>query len=382
MYMDKCGRAELDAILQAHKKWLDTHEKEEGERAELHKADLSRADLSNKDLRDANFSEACLRRANLLGADLTGADVADADLRNANLSEARLQHTNLTGANLIAGGLAEADLSGAYLEKADLSQADLSGANLKGAHLTGVRLKGAIYEPVENPSPVDIAAAIDLANLTWKRNSQPIHMLWRSLSDSGFPYAARQVNAAIHRHAQTRLEYFLFDWTCEWGANSMRPVELVCVLCVICAFIYWVGMHFGRRSGLYLAATGQRITTGKGKERVLRIEVRRRLPTMSPDQLELDLVPPQRSKRLPQPFRRMFNRELVALGTAFLFSLMSVFNIGFREFNFGRWIRMLQPREFDIRPRGWMRSVSGIESLVGVALLALALLSYFGHPFD
>jgi hypothetical protein len=71
-----------------------------------------------------------------------------------------------------------------------------------------------------------------------------------------------------------------------------------------------------------------------------------------------------------------------ALGTAFLFSLMSVFNIGFREFNFGRWIRMMQTREFDIGARGWMRTVSGIQSLLGVALVTLALLSYFGHPFE
>jgi len=61
---------------------------------------------------------------------------------------------------------------------------------------------------------------------------------------------------------------------------------------------------------------------------------------------------------------------------------MSVLNIGFRELNFGRWIRMMQPREFDIRARGWMRSISGVQSLLGVAFLALSLLSYFGQPFD
>jgi hypothetical protein len=35
-----------------------------------------------------------------------------------------------------------------------------------------------------------------------------------------------------------------------------------------------------------------------------------------------------------------------------------------------------------IRARGWIRAVSGIQSLLGVALVALSLLSYFGHPFD
>ena len=61
---------------------------------------------------------------------------------------------------------------------------------------------------------------------------------------------------------------------------------------------------------------------------------------------------------------------------------MSVFNIGFREFNFSRWIRTLQPREFDIRARDWTRTVSGIQSLLSVAFVALSLLRYFGHPFE
>ncbi len=69
------------------------------------------------------------------------------------------------------------------------------------------------------------------------------------------------------------------------------------------------------------------------------------------------------------------------MGTAILFSLMSSFNIGFRELNFGRWIRMLQPREFDIKARGFARILSGMQSLLSVGAVALSLLSYFGTPF-
>jgi hypothetical protein len=61
---------------------------------------------------------------------------------------------------------------------------------------------------------------------------------------------------------------------------------------------------------------------------------------------------------------------------------MSVFNLGFQGLNFGLWMRMLQTREFDIRPRGWMRTVSGIQSLLGLMLLALSVLSYLGKAFD
>ena len=63
------------------------------------------------------------------------------------------------------------------------------------------------------------------------------------------------------------------------------------------------------------------------------------------------------------------------------FSLMSAFNIGFHEIDFGKWLRGLTRREFDLKAAGWARVVSGWQSLISVFLFALALLSYFSHPF-
>jgi hypothetical protein len=61
---------------------------------------------------------------------------------------------------------------------------------------------------------------------------------------------------------------------------------------------------------------------------------------------------------------------------------MSIFSIGFESFDAGQWIRALMTREFDLEARGWMRTLSGLQSLLGVGLLALSILSYFGHPFE
>jgi len=65
-----------------------------------------------------------------------------------------------------------------------------------------------------------------------------------------------------------------------------------------------------------------------------------------------------------------------------LFSFISVVNLGFDGFDFGRWVRMLFCTEYDLKARGWWRALSGLQSLVGLGLLALSLLSFFGHPFD
>ena len=65
-----------------------------------------------------------------------------------------------------------------------------------------------------------------------------------------------------------------------------------------------------------------------------------------------------------------------------LFSLISIINLGFGGFDFGRWVRLLFFREYELKARGWLRMVSGLQSLVGLGLLALSLLSLFGHPFE
>jgi hypothetical protein len=63
------------------------------------------------------------------------------------------------------------------------------------------------------------------------------------------------------------------------------------------------------------------------------------------------------------------------------FSLMSAFNIGFRDINFGRWLRLLTRKQFDIKAVGWARVVAGWQSLISVYLLALWVLTYFSRPF-
>ncbi len=48
----------------------------------------------------------------------------------------------------------------------------------------------------------------------------------------------------------------------------------------------------------------------------------------------------------------------------------------------GSWLTRLQFTEYDLRGRGWVRFVSGAQSLVSVSLLAIWALTYFGRPFQ
>lgn len=66
---------------------------------------------------------------------------------------------------------------------------------------------------------------------------------------------------------------------------------------------------------------------------------------------------------------------------AFYFSVLSAFHIGWRDFNAGNWLSRIQPRGYAMMPTGWVRVVSGVQSLLSVYLLVMWVLSYFGRPF-
>jgi hypothetical protein len=148
--------------------------------------------------------------------------------------------------------------------KPDLTGAVLAGTNLGNTDLSFANLAWAIYEPATNPPAPLIATASGLGHLQWVTNPGPVYALRKSLFDQGFEEAGRQITAAIHRqNTRYRIEEIIFDWTCAWGADYLRPLELAAALAVICTVLYWVGLHFDdRRSGLYLVATGQRVGAG------------------------------------------------------------------------------------------------------------------------
>ncbi len=89
------SKDELEAILAAHERWLESHGRE-GQKANLRRANLQGAELAG-----ANLQGAELAGANLQRADLRLADLRDADLSNAKLSTVTgLQSNQLGGADL------------------------------------------------------------------------------------------------------------------------------------------------------------------------------------------------------------------------------------------------------------------------------------------
>src|SRR6476620_499201 len=62
-----------------------------------------------------------------------------------------------------------------------------------------------------------------------------------------------------------------------------------------------------------------------------------------------------------------------ALLYGLFFSVLSAFHIGWKELSVGSWIARLNPYEYTLKATGWVRTISGVQSLISVYLLALAI---------
>lgn len=391
------SRSDLDQILAKQRNWIESGNRA-GSLADLSNADLHGVDLKGVNLRGANLDHVNLQHAILDRSDLSMAHLNNADLRNASLRAANLNHIQLSHAFLTDSDLTDSNLSAALLDNADLTNAnlsralmvgaklvstDLTGSDLSDAILSDAWVRGAIYFPKKPPNAGDIAWASDLGHITWPSNSGAIFALRKSLHEGGYDDAARLVSAAIHRHNQGRWEHIFFDYSCEWGTNAKRPLELAGLFSIFFFLVYCVGLHAdAARTALYLVRRRERAVGPKTDEYVSRLNAR--LWTISGLLSKVGWA--KRTKSNPELAIRIMGTVyapfLVVAGYAFFFSLLSVLKIGYRGMDGARWVRMLWPREFDIRAEGWIRVVAGVQSLLGVVLVALSLLSYFGHLFE
>jgi hypothetical protein len=290
-------------------------------------------------------------------------------LCEADLSGMNLQGAQLSGAILWRAALLGTQLQGARLWGASLVGADLRFAKLSGAILWGANLTSVVFEPEPGSLPYipSLASAKGLSQLTYYHTPLALVELREALKKAGMRQQEREVTYAIKRAERRRagwmektLNLLLFEFPCNYGLSPSRPLWLLMGLIPIFAVPYWIALkQANARHGIWVIVPADRIARGRGKEKVVQL----RPPT-------------------GKAGRKRLRGELLSLQTSLYFSLLSAFHLGWRELNVGTWITRLQAKEYSLRARGWVRTVSGAQSLLSVYLLALAVLSYFGRPFE
>jgi|SRR6202795_1494834 len=301
----------------------------------------------------------------LSGAHLRGADLTEADLGGADLSGAGLDRAHLHGADLH-----DADIHGADLFSADLSGTKLEYAELKGADFYDADLQNAVYEPKSNPEIGSIADAEHLELLTYEEHPNALFQLRKEFQDNGFRTQERKITYALNRRRaevagplERWFNRVAFDLTCQYGMNPGRALKIWTAVLFLCWFAYALLIHLPGESGIY--------------------RIQRQGGCPDGDQTEVQIRPRLIFAGSWWTYAsRMIHRELAVVFWAGFFSLMSAFNVGFRDIDFGRWLRLLPRTEYDLRAKGWARTVAGFQSLLSVYPIGLWALTYFGRPFE
>lgn len=318
---------------------------------------------------------------------------------SANLFHANLSGANLSGVNLIGAFLEDANLILANLIGANLADARLREAQLKDASLRWANLSGATFEPKSLPEVRGIAAASNLELVTYGDSPDALVQLRKQFQDGGFREQERKITYALKRREaellwegckarktgdKTRailwsadsnlancgsfiLNRVFFDWTCQYGMSPGRPLSLGVVLWLLCSLVYFGIIH-----------------TSSSKTGLFRV-YHQSLELEADPSAHKEVIRIQAQKiaqhSLLGGIWEFLVRECSLLLPSMFFSLMSAFNIGFRDINFGRWLRLLTRQEFDMKAVGWARVVAGWQSLISVYFIALWVLTYFGRPF-
>jgi hypothetical protein len=167
--------------------------------------------------------------------------------------------------------------------------------------------------------------------------------------------------------------------------NHGRLLILILIVFGVATIIYWWMIHYPSDSGLSIIVP---VHLDRKNQPPWLLENLRKEGEMVQEggintkkEYKIEASNP-RGQRRGDLYRALIWREVALLRVSLIFSLMSTFNIKFRDVDFGRWLRQLTTKEYDIKATGWARTVSGMQSLLSVYLVALLLVTYFGRPFE
>jgi Pentapeptide repeats (8 copies) len=344
--------------------------------AELNEASLVRAELNEANLVAAKLNEASLvgaklNEANLFLTELNKADLGGAELNKADLSYTELNEASLVGAELNEASLIGAELNEASLVGAELNEANLEQAELKDATLADAQLVKARYAPASPPPAVYVAGIQGLETVTFPPGQEiGLVQLRKLFQDGGLRELERQATYAIE-HGRTGhtiqnwksdlihavegvFRFIAFDLTTGYGLHPGR--SLLILFALICFFTQAYAVAIVDKSGtIYRVWPAGRIQHNVSGTELVK-------------EAKLEQLDPQ--------------KVLPIFGYSLQFSLLSAFHIGFREFSVGTWLARLQGSQYTLEALGWVRRVSGLQSLLSVYLLAMWALTYFGRPFQ
>jgi hypothetical protein len=320
---------ELAQILATHREWLDKYTEDERRTSEAF-THPGRAD----------FCGAVLDGASFFLQDLRYADFLAAKLRNATFNGAKLDHANFT----------DADLRGA-----DFVVAEINDSYFGRANVAGLRFEP---EPGTLPSPIAIRSAQNLEQITFEHNPDGLLDLREQFRKAGRRDLERRLTYAIE-HRRTRIAFESGSWVegtfrivawevpTSYDLHPERALVIALVLATLFALPYFVAL------------------SPRYRPRVWCVEVEN--PHTSD------------AKKCYTPYN---TRGWRRLRRAAYICISASLELGWGQFTFASWFSRLQFTDYLIEYEGWVRFLTGLQSLLTAYLFAMWFLTYFGRLFQ
>jgi hypothetical protein len=334
-------------------------------------ANLRGSDFSKTQLEDVSFEGACL-----IGANFKSSDLWAVTFNSANLWRTDFANTRIAGTLFRQSLLVDTDFSDADMRFIDFASAAYMAAKDPKIFISLMGLEAmtwSIQEWSEQNRELAfrcVAPPSDRQSFSLAySDSQSFSLirLRKMFTDSGYTDYAKRTTVAIEHGKYeemmyskdwlTELEgvtrYVIFGVSTSYGLYPSRALTFLIISVFCFSFIYWPVIAIKRRAndkGIFRILPDDRIVRAKGGYQLMKKKV----------------------QKIYLPWRRAY---LYAL----LFSISSAFQLGWKDINIGAWVSRLQPREFALVAKGWVRSVAGIQTLVSLGLLVIWVLVLLSH---
>ncbi len=322
----------LQEEIDGHKQWLATN----GQGGS--KADLTGATLCGAYLDYANLCWSDCNSVNFADSNMYTTFFIRASLRNCSFANALLDQSDMTGADLQGSDFRRAQLEGVKFNEASLVGADFRRANLREADFTDTDISQSRFERALGL--VELRDAMREAG--FEKNAKTLTYMIRKTR------RMEKWSGGFGERLDSAFNLLFFEIPCKYGLSPFRPLVVLALLIPVFAVVYMLSLRRPGPDGIWIRWDKRRL--------------RKDIGSNTPKRLRL----------------RGHRAALVAL----YFSVLSAFNIGWREFSIGTWFKRLQRRDYALEATGWIRTVSGLQSLLGLYLFILCLTSYFGHLFQ
>jgi hypothetical protein len=277
------------------------------------------------------------------------------DLRGMFVLDGAARDWSFEASDLSFADFGNVDLSGSRFDEAQLTETRFNNVSLKDATFFKAKFEHPLLSirPGQLPFAASLGSATGVTSFeSFEGGTAALDELREELKKEGFKLQAQEVNYAINRYPSDQtfgglrvVKYLLFGIAYAYGLKPARTLVTVLLLIPVFSFLYVLAL----------------IDTS---------------PWSVASIWAIRTPPKNHSNRSMKPVR-LRKRNCRFWLIALWFSVLSAFRIGWHDFNVGDWIARVQSSDYKLEATGWVRTISGSQSLVSLYLIVLAITSYF-----